>query len=83
MQFGDLRVFLSEVAFGMIEHNLDQHSRLFSTVKVLQQSYLDMLVMDRQQSRRPVSRDPGKLHYQSPLLYAVPLVRESWLCRGV
>lgn len=31
-----LRVFLSEVTFGMIEHNLDQHSGLLSTLRVRQ-----------------------------------------------
>ena len=41
-----------------------------------------MLVTDRQQSRRPVARDPSKLHDQSQL-YAVPLVREGRLCKGV
>ena len=35
MEFKDVRVSLSEVAFGVSEHDLDQHLRLLSTVRVL------------------------------------------------
>ena len=58
-----------------MEHNLDQHSGLLSTLRVRQQGYLDVLVTDRQQSRRPVARDPGKLHDQGQL-HAVAFVRK-------
>ncbi len=36
MECEDVRIFLSQVAFGVIEYDLDQHSRLLSTVRVLQ-----------------------------------------------
>ncbi len=41
MEYQDVRIFLPEVAFGVIEHDLDQHSGLLSTVRVLQQGHLD------------------------------------------
>lgn len=78
----NVRVFLFKVAFDIIERDLDQHSRLLSTIRVFQQRYLNVLIMDCQKSRGPVACDPGKLHDQNQL-YAVLFVRESCLCRGI
>lgn len=46
-EHNDVRIFLSKVALGVIKNDLDQHSGLLPTVRVLQQSHLDVLVTDR------------------------------------
>lgn len=78
----DVRIFLPEVAFSVMENNLDQYSRLLSAFRVRQQGHLDVLVTDRQQSRRPIARYPSKLHDKGQL-HAVPFVRKRRLRRGV
>ena len=78
----NVRIFLSKVVFGVIEHNLDQHSGLLSTLRVRQQGHLDVPVTDRQQGSRPVARDPSKLHDQGQL-HTVAFVRESRFRGGV
>ena len=46
MEFKDVRVFLSEETFSVIEYDPDQHSGLLSPVGVLQQGYPNVLVTD-------------------------------------
>jgi hypothetical protein len=82
MKYEDIRIFLSEVALGVIEHDLDQDSGLLSSGWVLQQGHLDMSVTDRQQSWRAIARDSGKLHNQGQL-HTVPFVRVGRLHGGV
>ena len=72
------RVFVTKIALGIFVHDLQHHSRPFSSVRVRKQGDLDMSVTDREESSRPVSRNSGQLHDQGQL-HAVPLMVEHHL----